>query len=97
MADLNPTDRGASNLAYPAAQDAKTEHAVLSMVLHEHPTRLTMSELARVFGAYPDLGGPDDAIQEAVYQLVGAGLIHRDGPFLAPTRAALYFARLEED
>jgi hypothetical protein len=28
-------------------------------------------------------------------ELVGAGLVHRHGAFLAPTRAALYFERLE--
>jgi len=89
----NPTDRG----SYPAVQDPKTEHAVLSLVLHEHPTRLTMNELLVVFDAYPDLRGSGDATVEAIYQLLGAGLLHRDGSFLVPTRAALYFARLEDN
>jgi|SRR5690349_22825684 len=96
MADQNPTDRGADgpdprNLA---AQDARTENAVLTFLIDEHPTRLTIGELSLVLNADPRLDNPDDAANRAVRELVGAGLVHQDGRFLAPSRAALYFERL---
>lgn len=58
-----------------------------------HPIRLTQDELALVLNADPELSDPNDAAERAVHELVGAGLIYRDGRFLAPTRAALYFER----
>jgi len=54
-----------------------------------------MDELILVLHADPDRGDPEDAGSRAVRELVGAGLVHRDGRFLAPTRAALYFDALE--
>jgi hypothetical protein len=80
-----------------AAADARTENAVLTFLLDEHPTRLTLGELSLVLHADPRLDDPDDAAQRAVRELVGAGLVHQDGRFLAPSRAALYFERLRED
>lgn len=99
MAEPNPTDRGADspdprNLA---ATDARTENAVLTFLLDEHPTRLTLGELSLVLHADPRLNDPEDAAERAVRELVGAGLVHQDGRFLAPSRAALYFERLRED
>lgn len=99
MADRNPTDRGAEgpDPRSAAAEDARTENAVLSFLLDEHPTRLTLGELSLVLNADPRLSDPDDAAKCAVRELVGAGLVHQDGRFLAPSRAALYFERLRED
>lgn len=99
MADQNPTDRGAESPDFRnlAAEDARTENAVLSFLLDEHPTRLTLSELSLVLHADPKLDDPDDAARRAVRELVGAGLVHQDGRFLAPSRAALYFERLRAD
>lgn len=96
MADRNPMERGAAgpDPAHAAARDARTENAVLTFLLDEHPTRLTLGELSLVLNADPRLDDPDDAAKRAVRELVGAGLIHQDGRFLAPSRAALYFERL---
>ena len=96
MADRNPTDRGAAapDPVNAAARDARTENAVLTFLLDEHPTRLTLGELSLVLNADTRLDDPDDAAERAVRELVGAGLIHQDGRFLAPSRAALYFERL---
>lgn len=96
MADRNPTERGAAgpDPFNAAARDARTENAVLTFLLDEHPTRLTLGELSLVLNADPRLDDPDDAAERAVRELVGAGLIHQDGRFLAPSRAALYFERL---
>jgi hypothetical protein len=96
MADRDSMDRRSGVPGSPAAQDARTERAVLALVLDEHPARLTMAELSLVLHADPRLGDPADAAERAVTELVGAGLLHREGSFVGPTRAALYFARLEE-
>ncbi|HEX4304706.1 MAG TPA: hypothetical protein VHZ54_01595 [Solirubrobacterales bacterium] len=54
-----------------------------------------MDELVLVLHADPERGDPTDAALRAVRELVGAGLVHREGHFLAPSRAALYFDALE--
>lgn len=95
MADKNPTDRASFDPSSPAGEDRKTESAVLALLLDEHPIRLTMDELILVLHADPDREDPQDAGRRAVYELVGAGLVHFHDRFLAPTRAALYFERLE--
>jgi hypothetical protein len=68
---------------------------VLALLLNEHPTQLTMDELILVLHADPKRGDPEDAGERAVRELVGAGLVHPQGRFLVPSRAALYFNRLE--
>ncbi len=95
MADENPTDRRTTDPPSPAVKDAQTESAVLAFVLRNHPAQLTADELALAL-----LGGAgefqeDDAIRRAVRELAGAGLLHRNGALLSPTRAARYFAALE--
>lgn len=54
-----------------------------------------MDELVLVLHADPERGDPEDAAGRAVRELVGAGLMYREGRFLSPSRAALYFERLE--
>jgi len=95
MADQNPTGRASLDPLSPTGEDKRTESAVLALLLNEHPTRLTLDELILVLHADPDRGDPEDAGSRAVRELVGAGLVHRDGRFLSPTRAALYFDALE--
>ena len=55
---------------------------------------ITLGELSLVLHAYPRLDDIEEAAKRAVRELVGAGLVHQDGRFLAPTRAAIYFERL---
>lgn len=95
MADQNPMGREHSDPTSPAEQDRQTESVVLALLLKEHPTRLTPDELALILNAFPDHQEPDDAAARAVRELVGAGLVYRDGGFLCPSRAALYFNALE--
>lgn len=95
MADQNPMGPQHSDSCSPAAQDKTTENAVLSLLLSEHPARLTKDELILVLHADVDEPDPADAAHRAIRELVGAGLVYRDGRFLAPSRAALYFAALE--
>ena len=95
MADQNPTGRAPLDPSSPAGADKRTESAVLALLLDEHPARLTLDELILVLHADPERGDPEDAGHRAVRELVGAGLVHREGRFLSPSRAVLYFAALE--
>jgi hypothetical protein len=81
----------------PNPGDRKTETAVLALLIAEHPTRLSIEELVLVLHADPDHGDPEGGAEQAVRELTGAGLLHREGRFLTPSRAALYFSRLESD
>lgn len=67
--------------------DAATQRAVLSLVLDEHPALLAADEIGREIGA-------GDAVERAMLDLSGAGLIRQDGETVFPTRAALHFDRL---
>ncbi|HEX6752590.1 MAG TPA: hypothetical protein VF093_03265 [Solirubrobacterales bacterium] len=78
------------NIRSTAGDDAATESAVLQLALALHPTSLSFEELVR------ELGDDRDAVERAVADLTGAGLLHRKGPFVVPTRAALRFDELME-
>ena len=78
----------------PIEDDRRNQSVVLSMLIDEHPVRLTFDELALVLHA--DLSEPPRvATQNALTDLIGAGLVYREGRLLSPTRAALYFAALD--
>lgn len=68
-------------------EDARAQRAVLSLVLHEHPSLLASDEVEREIG-------PGDAVARALTDLTGAGLLRREGATVLPTRAALHFDRL---
>jgi hypothetical protein len=76
------------------AEDEDVESAVLRQLLDLHPTRLTLEELAREFGAKRTDFAANDAVERAVRDLAGAGLLHQGEEFVAPTRAALRFNEL---
>jgi hypothetical protein len=95
MANENPTGRDPLDPSSPAGESRGTESAVLALLLTEHPIQLTMPELALILHGDIDLFEPTDAAECAVRELVGAGLVHRQGRFLTPTRAAIYFDNLE--
>lgn len=78
----------------PMAEDAATESAVLQQVLDFHPVLVTMEELVReVSGESPGFG-ERDAVERAVRDLIGVGLLHHHEVFVVPTRAALRFSEL---
>jgi hypothetical protein len=89
------TDCAERSRSIPADQDAQAEHVVLAFLLDEHPATLTIPEVSRALNAVPDSFATFDAVERAVVQLVGAGLLHCKDGFVVPTRAALYFARLD--
>lgn len=78
----------------PAAEDAATEAAVLQQILIDHPAQITLGELVRELAADSTDFAERDAIERAVRDLAGAGLLHRHDAFVVPTRAALRFNEL---
>jgi hypothetical protein len=78
----------------PTREDAATESAVLQQVLALHPAQITLAELTREVGGQSPGFVERDAIERAVRDLAGAGLLHRHDSFVLPTRAALRFQEL---
>lgn len=97
MADPNPTDCSSLEPASPAADDSKVERTILRFVLGEHPDQITMPEATQALSVGPEAFATTDPLNRAVRELVGAGLLRWQGATVLPTRAALYFYRLETD
>ncbi|MBA3865424.1 MAG: hypothetical protein H0X42_03605 [Solirubrobacterales bacterium] len=76
------------------AQDAATESAVLRQLLDLHPSRVTSAELIRELAGETPEFAQRDAIDRAIRDLAGTGLVHRGDELLTPTRAALRFNEL---
>ena len=95
MADENPTGSAERVTPIPSNDDRKVEWAVLSFLLDEHPDhQLTISEVSRALNASAADFGTEDAVERAIRELVGAGLLHCERGFVLPTRPALYYQRL---
>lgn len=77
-----------------ASGDAATESAVLQRLLDLHPVLVTATELMREVGGESPSFAERDAIERAVRDLTGAGLLHSHEGFVMPTRAALRFSEL---
>ena len=80
----NPSQRSGDE-----RQEERTQRAVLSLLLHEFPERVTRERLRR-----EGLGDPN-ALERAIEELANAGLLRREGDVVTPTRAARAFERLE--
>jgi len=77
----------------PIEPDDAIQAAVLASLLADHPVQLTLADIYRERRDPDDLG-ERDAVDRAVQALVSAGLAHRSGPFIVPSRAALRFEEL---
>jgi hypothetical protein len=77
-------------------EGGEIETVVLEVLLALHPAQLTVEELLRELEAEeaPVGRGGRAAVEEAVRDLIAAGLLLRHGPFVVPTRAALRFDQL---
>jgi len=81
----------------PKDEDRKVERTVLSFLLDAHPDQqLTIPEVSREMNAGEADFATNDAVERAIRDLDGAGLLHCRGGFAVPTRAALHFASLWE-
>jgi predicted transcriptional regulator with HTH domain len=78
----------------PEADDARTEAAVLRQLLALYPVQLSLAELVREVSDDPEDFAASDAVQRAVRELIAAGLVHRLGEVVLPSRAALRFDEL---
>jgi hypothetical protein len=78
-----------------AGEDHVVQAAVLALVLSLCPDQLTLVELTREMVGDPGDFAERDAVERAVRDLVGAGLLRRSGELVLPTRAAVHFHRLE--
>jgi hypothetical protein len=77
-----------------ADEDRAEESAVLQHVLALHPTAVTIEELVRELDPGRDSFSERDAVERAVRDLAGAGLLHDRESLVLPTRAALRFDEL---
>lgn len=75
-------------------EDLATESAVLQQLLALHPAQLTVAELVREIGGERASFADRDAVERAVRDLSGVGLLHHHDDFVLPTRAALRFSEL---
>ena len=73
----------------------QAQQAALAVLLDAYPAQLSIDELVRELTDRPDEFAPRDAIDNAVRDLVGAGLLHRHGSFVFATRAAVRFDELQ--
>lgn len=80
-----PADDSATVLGHPD----DTERAVLECVVDLHPVQLTLDEVVCALTDTPEAFASRDRIEIAVQQLARAGLVHRHGQFVQPTRALL--------
>ncbi len=95
MADENPTGSAERVPFIPTSADRKVEWVVLSFLVDEHPDhQLTIPEVSLALNATDADFSSEDAIERAIRELVGAGLLHCEGGFVLPTRAALCYQRL---
>jgi hypothetical protein len=85
---------GLSETPTPGADDATTEAAVLRQLVALQPVQLTLEELVRAVADDPDEFAATDAVERAVRELGAAGLVHRSGDVVLPSRAALRFDEL---
>lgn len=78
----------------PHEKDDQDQEGIMALVISEHPIQLTVSELVRQM-VPPDADWIEsDDIERGVRDLVGIGLLHRNGDTIRPTRAALRFNHL---
>jgi hypothetical protein len=74
----------------PALDDAILQEAALRQLLALHPIQLTLAELVReLTGEAAGEFEARDGVERAVRELAAAGLVHRNGDVVLPSRAAL--------
>ena len=90
----NPKGAGDCNIPPTEAQDLRDQGVVLIHVLQRHPTLLTIPDLVREITAGSDDFAEGDAVERAVRDLTGVGLLMCPSGLAAPTPAALRFLKI---
>lgn len=80
---------GVNEIRTPAEDDAAVEGAVLRLLLALHPAQIAFEELLREIGAGESDFAQRDALERALRELAAAGLLHRNGNLVLPSRAAV--------
>lgn len=80
-----------------AGQDIKDQGIVLMHVLHRHPTLLRIPDLAREITAGSKGFAEGDAVERAVRELTGVGLMHCPNGLAIPAPAALRFLKILQE
>lgn len=81
-------DDGSEGRMTSVGSDEAVQAAVLASLVAEHPVQLTPDDLYRERRDPDDRRARDD-VDRAIDTLVAAGLAHRSGPFVVPSRAAI--------
>ena len=79
----------------PSHEEDLAQQAVLAIMLDAHPAQRSIDEIVRELTDRPDEFGERDRIENAIRDLVGAGLLHRHGPFVFATHAAVRLNELK--
>jgi hypothetical protein len=87
---------GRDHIRTTSEEDRACEATVLHLVLALHPTPLSLADLVRELGGGDDFGRRD-AVERAVRDLAGCGLLHRSEALVLPSHAALRFEELSAD
>lgn len=94
---MHPEDNPEGPCLPPSEEDRQIETTVLALVLDQHPAHLTIPELSLAMNRGREGFGGSDAVDRAIRELVGAGLLRIACGLVLPTRAALYFDGLGVD
>jgi hypothetical protein len=73
----------------PSHEEDLAQQAVLAVLLDAHPAQRSIEEIVRELVEDPGEFGPRDRVENAIRDLAGAGLLHRHGPFVFATHAAV--------
>ena len=79
----------------PTHEEDLLQQAVLAILLDAHPAQRSFEEIVRELTDGPEELSESDAIGNAIRDLVGAGLLHRHGPFVFATHAAVRLNELK--
>lgn len=80
----------------PSLVDRRRAARILTHLLRLYPAQLAIEEVVRELTT--SAPGVDDweAAEDAIRDLIAAGLLHRNGEFVFPTRAAQRFDELRQ-
>lgn len=89
-----PKGAGENACKSPVTQDITDQHAVLMHVLVLHPIHLPVPDLVRELTAASGDFAEGDAVERAVRDLTGIGLLHCPGGLVMPSHAAIRFTEI---
>jgi hypothetical protein len=90
----NPKGAGDENVPPTEAQDIRDQGVVLIHILTRHPTLLTIPDLVREITSGSEDFAEGDALERAVRDLTGVGLLHCPSGLAVPSPAALRFLKI---